>query len=143
MDLPQFASVVGMAAGRTIELKGLRLTAAPTARGFLSLSVASCDGQPLAHSRRILLAAIDKAENAGWVWNAERSFVPNAWAAGPVVVHGFAAEVLLRGRGASRVRALAADGAVLSELQASTGADGLSFRIDPAQHAVWYEITSP
>ncbi len=143
VDLPQFASVVGMAAGRTIDLTGLRLTAAPTPRGFLSLSAASCDGQPLARSRRILLAAIDKAENAGWVWNAERSFVPNAWAAGPVVVHGFAAEVLLRGRGASRVCALAADGAVLSELPTSTGADGVTFRIDPAQHAVWYEITSP
>lgn len=143
VDLPQFASVVGMAGGRTIELAGLRLTAAPTARGFLSLSVASCDGQPLAHSRRILLAAIDKAENAGWTWNAERSFVPNAWAAGPVMVHGFTAEVVLRGRGASRVCALAADGAVLSELPATVGADGLSFHLDPAQHAVWYEITSP
>lgn len=143
VDLPQLASVVGMAGGRTVTLSALRLTAAPTPRGFLSLSAASCDGQPLARSRRILLAAIDKAENAGWTWNAERSFIPTAWKEGPVVVHGFAAEVVLRGRGASRVRALAADGSVAAEIPSTNGPDGLTFRIDPAQRALWYEITSP
>ena len=50
------------------------------------------DGKPVAYSQSMLLVAVDKAENTGTVWNADRTMAPFGEVSGPVLCTGVEAQ---------------------------------------------------
>ncbi len=58
------------------------LERAPAARNFGVLTLISLDGRPIPRAGALLLTALDKAENPGLQWNAERTFAANSQYAG-------------------------------------------------------------
>jgi hypothetical protein len=139
---PTAAGAAGFLGGSSTQAGGVAFKVAPSARNFASLTVAALDAKPLARSRSLLLTAIDKAENAGLQWNAERTFAAQSWQ-GPVQAYGVAAQVELSTQARSaRVFALDATGARRSGIACTLAGGKLRFAIAPADKAVWYEIVA-
>lgn len=139
VDAPTAKLAVGFLAGG-VELGGFRVAAEPGARGFAAITLVSLDGEPVGRSRRLLLTAVDKAENPGLAWNAERTFAPKAWSTGPVEVTGVSAAIVVPVPAAARVRVLGAGGSPLDDVPAQTAQGSVSFRIEPSQRTVWWLI---
>jgi hypothetical protein len=100
------------------------------------LGLVALDGKPVAESRRLLLVAIGRAENAEMGWNADRTSVGDRWGRGPVLAQGVTAVVTLP-PGPWSVAALDATGATKE-----TVATGVSrFTIEPRWRTVWYLVS--
>ncbi len=128
-----------------------KLTASPASAGKAPVSVqatgpeanatvmlAALDGAPLATSKKLWLCALNRAENPGMGWDAERRSLGKAWGTGPALVLGVQAKVDLPGEAADwKVEALDAMGTVKSIVaEKATG-----FEIKAEQKTVWWLIT--
>ncbi|MBN8525511.1 MAG: hypothetical protein J0M02_09255 [Planctomycetes bacterium] len=120
----------------------LQVAADANPRSYAAVALASRDGKALGESQRMLLVAVDKAENSGLAWTADRRSATKAWT-GEVQVTGVSAAIeLATTTPGLAVWALDGRGARIAEVP-STRADGkLSFRISPELRTVWYEITT-
>jgi hypothetical protein len=142
LHAPRVAGALGRIRGETVHAGALRVAAEPNPRNYAAVAVASRDGKALGESRRMLLVAVDKAENSGLVWAADHHSASTAWT-GAVQVTGVSAAIELATTTSDlAVWALDGRGARTAEVP-STQADGhLNFRISPDQHTVWYEISA-
>jgi hypothetical protein len=141
---PNAAVLVGLLGGRgSTAADALTVTVAPSARNFAAITLVSADGQPLRGSGRLVLTAIDKAEDRDLHWNPEHTFAPDAFRQGPIQVTGVTAEVQLATTArAAVVHALDSRGRRAGEV-AVTIVDGqLRFTINPTYRAIWYEIAA-
>ena len=143
VDTPTAKAVVGFLGGKQTDLSGLRVAMEPTARNFLSLTLASRDGKPTPRSTSLLLTTVDKAENPGLLWNKERTYAQNAWKSGPVMAEAVPALITLNTTARSvTVYALDATGARNKAVPSRLVGGRLTFRIDPAHRTLWYEISA-
>lgn len=143
LHAPRVAGAIGLIRGQTITAGALRISADANLRNFAAVAVASRDGQPLATSKRMLLAAVDKAENSGITWDAERRAPKDAWK-GEVQVTGVSGACELTTSAAKlSVWALDGRGVRMSEVPSAIDQGTLRFRLAVSYKTVWYEIAAP
>lgn len=143
LQAPRVAGAIGLIRGQIVDAGALRIAAAASPRDFAAVAIASRDDQPLTSSRKMLLAAVDKAENSGLQWAADRHSTTHSWD-GTVQVTGVSAALELQTT-ATALSVWALDGrGVRTTVVPSTLGDGrLRFAISPDYHTVWYEIAAP
>jgi len=133
--------VVGFPGERPADLNGWQEPAKSTPPNFVSLTLCSMDGQPMAESKSLLLTAVDKVENPGLEWNAERTFARNSWSTGPTMAQTVRANVGFSTTGKSaEVYALGPRGERAATVPSTLSDGGLTFTIAPEHRALWYEI---
>jgi hypothetical protein len=143
LDSPSAKTIVGFAGGRTLDLSGFIVEMEPTDRNFLSLTLTSMDGKPIDASTSLLLTALDKAENVGLDWNDGRTFAANSWRQGPTMVETVPAAITIPTTArTAAVHALDETGRRSKVVASTLDAGRLTFRIDPHDEAVWYEISA-
>ena len=143
VDAPAAKAVVGRCTGRATKLEGAEFDVQSNARHFAVLTLNAADGQPLARSRRMLLAAAGNVENTGMAWNAEHTSVSRGWGRAPTLCEGIAARVTLTtGAKGAKVHALEGTGARAGEVPASLEGGRLTFEIGPRFKTLWYEIVA-
>ena len=141
VDAPAAKAVVGRCTGRTTRLDGAEFDVKANPRNFAVLTLNAADGQPLARSRRLLLAAAGNVENTGMGWNADHTSVGTRWGSAPTICEGIAARVTLATTAKSaKVYALDGGGTLAAEVPASLAGGKLSFDIGPRFKTLWYEI---
>ncbi len=143
LHAPRVAGAIGLIRGQAIAAGALRLTADANRRNFAAVAVASRDAQPLPQSRRMLLAAVDKAENSGLKWAADRHSATDSYV-GTAQVTGVSGAIELTTT-VDKLAVWALDGrGVRTTAVPSAIANGtLRFRIEAAYRTVWYEISAP
>jgi hypothetical protein len=143
VDSPCARTVVGFLGGKSVELDGVTVAMEPTQRNFVSLVLASMDAKAMAKSRSLLLTVVDKVENQGLEWNADRTFAKNSWASGPTMAETVTATITVptEARTAS-VYALDATGRRITPVASSLANGRLTFTISPGYHTLWYEIAT-
>jgi hypothetical protein len=141
VDSPCYKAVAGFPGGRAIRLGDVTLQVEPTLRGFVSMTLVSLDGRPLAESRSLLLTVADKVENVGLEWNADRTFAAHAWDRGPTMADPVTAEVNL-GTKAAQASVYALDGAGrrTATVPCTISGGRLRFRTTPRDKTLWYEV---
>jgi hypothetical protein len=141
VDAPAAKVVVGRCPGKTTKLGGVEFDVKANARNFAVLTLNAADGQPLAQSRRVLLAAAGNVENTGMGWNADQTSVGTKWGSAPTLCEGIAAQIALN-TAAKRVKVYALDGAgaQATEVPVALGEGRLTFDIGPRFRTLWYEV---
>ena len=141
VDAPAAKVVVGRCTGKTTRLAGAEFDVKSNPHNFAVLSLNAADGQPLAQSRRLLLAAVGNVENTDMGWNADHTSVGTRWGNAPTICDGITARVTLATVSKSaKVYALDGGGARAGEVPVSLAKGQLSFEIGPRFKTLWYEI---
>jgi hypothetical protein len=140
---PCSRTIVGFIGGRSVDLDGVTVAMDATPRNFASLMLVSMDGNPVERSRSLTLTAVDKVENAGLEWNAERTFAKHSWESGPTLAEVPTATIrLTTAARRATVYALDSTGRRTQQVPATMNGGQLSFRIEPRYQALWYEISA-
>ena len=142
MDSPYAKVVVGFLGGRSAEASGLAIAVEPSQRSFASLTLTSMDGKPTDQSQSLLLTAVDKVENPGLEWNADRTFAGNAWSSGPTMAEAVTATIRLVTTAPKTVYALDASGKRAGAVPSAVADGHLTFSIGPQYRTLWYEIAA-
>ena len=110
---------------------------------WAALTLTALDALPIQQSKSLLLTAMNRAENKGMAWNAERTSVGNNWGTGPAQIEGIGARIEINiSAKRARVFQLSATGA-RGKVQNSQLKNGvLSFQIAPQDDTVWWEIAT-
>lgn len=155
LDAPRQKWAWGFVGGGPVALGGARVVAgSSSAKGFLSLTLASLDGAVADDSRALLLTVLGAQRNADDRWFEypdKRTDYPPAlgarithreyWGKGPSLVEVFPLELVLPGAG-WKMRALDAEGRALREFEGKPTAGGATAFSVPAKDAApWYELT--
>jgi hypothetical protein len=141
VNVPSYQSLVGFPSTDPIRLGPLSVTVQPTPRGFAALTLASMDGRPVDQSRSLLLTVVDKVENAGLEWNADRTFAAHSWDHGPTMAEGVTAQLAMSTRGGrATVYALDGTGKRVSEVPCRVFDGVLHFTTGPEYKTIWYEV---
>jgi hypothetical protein len=74
-----------------------RIAELPAPAPHATVTIVALDGAPLADSKRALVTAMRRAENADVQWNAARDSVDDRWGTGPAGVVGLTASLTLPG----------------------------------------------
>ena len=116
---------------------------AASERNFASITVTTMDGKPENESSSILITALDKTENPGLQWNADRTFAANGWYRGPVMVTGVDAIIPIQTKSSKAVvYALDSSGKRVREIPTELAKGRLTVHIKPEYQAVWYEVAA-
>jgi hypothetical protein len=143
MVAPAARVASGFLGGQTIALGDASVQMETTPRNWATITLTARDRKALPQSSQILLTVMDKAENQGMTWNAERNSVSDQWGTGPVLAQTVPATISLQTTAKSAtVHALDATGARVKTVASTLGGGKLSFRISPSDKAVWYEIAA-
>lgn len=110
-----------------------RFSDLPSPAPHATVTVVALDGQPLGASRRALVTAMRRAENADVQWNAARDSVDDKWGRAPVGVVGLNAELTLPGE-AWRIAPLDVHG----HAKENGRRTGNTLKIAPADATIWY-----
>jgi len=142
VNTPASKALIGKLGGKTLSLDGFTATIAPSARNFAVLTLTSRDGKATRNATSLLLTAVDKAENGGLQWNAERTFAAKAWESGPpqVTVPQGTVRVQTPAQQAT-VWALDGTGKRIKPIPATLSKGDLTFSIGAQNQTIWYEIT--
>ena len=143
VDAPAAKAVVGRCTGKIIKLDGVEFDVKANPRNFAVLTLTAPDGQPLARSGRLLLAAAGNVENTGMSWNANHTSVGAQWGHAPTLCEGIAARITLKSDAKdAKVYALDGTGARAGEVPVSLNAGKFSFDIGSQFKTLWYEIVT-
>lgn len=121
----------------------LRVSDVESPNQWAALTLVSLDKLPVAQSKSLLLTALNRAENTGMEWNADRTSVGDKWGEGPTQLAVPHARISLATK-AKRARVFRLTptgdrGAIAS----SSLKDGvLSFEIGPDDQTVWWQIVT-
>ncbi len=141
VDSPSFKELVGHVAGAPWPLGALTIEGASSSNGWMSLVAIARDGKPLEQSASIVVAALNRAENAGMKWNADRTSVGDGWGDGPPLLETPRATLSLSTSATgAQVWRLDATGARLSQIPATLENGTLRFEISPTDRTPWVEI---
>jgi hypothetical protein len=143
VDTPAAKAVVGRCPGRTTKLAGAEFAVQANPHRFAVLTLNAADGQPVAQSKRLLLAAVGDVENMGMGWNTDHTSVGTRWGSAPTICEGIIAKVTLATTAkAARIHVLDGTGARAGEVPATLAAGQLTFDIGPQFQTLWYEISA-
>lgn len=137
---PRSVAVWGRIANQHFSLGPVDLQVGKVDRDYAVVVLTSLDGRPLETSRRMLLAAVGRAQNPGMMWNPERTSVGNRWGHGPAEVNGVPLRLTLKGRPV-QVQALDGRGHPMAKVPLQSALDASSFEVGPAHRTLWYGIT--
>lgn len=141
VDSPASKALIGKLGGTATRVTGLVAEVAPSARNFAVLTLTSRDGKPTEQSGSLLLTALDKAENRGLRWNAERTFAADAWSAGPPELEVPTATLQIATKAQSvTVWALDGAGKRVTSVPATLENGTLTLAIGPEHRTLWYEL---
>ena len=94
VDAPAIRMVMGRTTRRTHRLGDVTFEVAEGPyRDYANIALVSLDGQAIGQSGKLLLTAVARTENAGQVWNADRTAVE--WGDGPALAEPVAMRVTL------------------------------------------------
>jgi hypothetical protein len=141
VNAPASRAAWGMIAGRTLELGGLKLEMGAADRNYAVIVLTSLDGKPLEQSKHMLLTAMGTAENAGVVWNAERTSVGRKWGHGPALMNGITAHITLASH-ITAIRALDGTGKPQGNVKVDHTDNASSWSIGPEHRTIWYELVA-
>lgn len=103
----------------------------------------SLDKLPVNQSNSLLLTALNRAENTGMNWNAERTSVGDQWGEGPTQIEVPRASITLQTSDkAARVFRLAPNGERGAIASSSLKEGILSFDIGPDDKTLWWQIVA-
>ncbi len=141
VDSPSVKALVGGVAGNFWPLGVLSVENPSSSNGWMSLVVVARDGKPLEKSNSIILGVLNRAENTGMTWNADRTSVGDSWGGGPTVLETPAATLDLQ-TASPRVGIwrLDATGKRTLPVAATLQNGHLRFSIAPSDQTPWYEI---
>jgi hypothetical protein len=92
IDTPRTQALVGFVNANDVQLTNL---SADVRNDFCSIVLTSCDGKPIAQSRRLLLALTARSANTAMKWNPDRTSLEN-WGRTPVVIEPVKGLITLR-----------------------------------------------
>ena len=135
LNVPAARVWCGVVSGQTIPAgdASCRFAELPTPAPHATVTIVALDGKPLAESKRALVTALRRAENADVKWNAARDSVDDNWGHGPAGVVGLRAILTLPGA-AWNVVPLDASGAPKGSVRRLSG----PLEITPADATIWY-----
>ena len=107
---------------------------------FAAATLAALDGQPLAKSRRVMLAACGRCENVDMGFAADRRTLGTRWGHAPVRIEAVRGVLQLPGPG-WRCQALDVDGVPVREVPAQRTGGDTSFALAPEYATLWYLCT--
>ena len=145
IDAPAAKSIVGRIGDGFIvgplQAGALTVSGVQSPNDWAALSLVSLDKLPVAQSKSLLLTAMNRAENTGMKWNAERTSVGTKWGVGPTQFTVPRATISLQTKAKSaRVFRLMPTGE-RGAIAGSSLKDGvLSFEIGPDDQTVWWQI---
>jgi len=144
IDTPSVQAAVGLIAGETVTLSRVTLAVAAAPRRFAAVSVSTRTGEPIATATNLLVAAVDKAENAGLVWDAAHtSGGVSSWSKGPVEIIPVRADVAIATSAMSaQVWSLGPDGGRREPVPCRVADGRLRFTIGPESRTLWYEVVT-
>ncbi len=138
VDTPATQFATGFLARRgDIRLANLRIVCATR---FATIAATSLDGQPLAASRRILVAAVANARNSSTVADGRRL---EDMGKGPVLAESVSANLALAAARPGELKVYALDtltGERRGEVAATVVDGALSWSIGPEQTTIYYEV---
>jgi hypothetical protein len=145
VDAPRTALALGFIGDSELQLGAVGVKTGAASRNFGVVAVTSLDGEPLARSRTLLLTTMANAENQGMVWNDDRTSVADRWGRSPPMVEIVPAVISLRrdqdgASGTWRVYPLDPTGVRRGAVEARGGSGGVTFRADPGDRTIWYEV---
>ena len=86
VNAPALRMAFGYTGGKTFDLGDARITVrSGTRENYANLMVVALDGLALSQSKKVLVTAVARVENAGMKYNADRSSVGRDWGAGPTL----------------------------------------------------------
>ncbi len=85
-------ALLGFVKGCDCQLKNLSAT---VENEFCSIILTSLDGQPISHSRRLLLVTTARSANTGMIWNEKRTTLSD-WGSAPTVIEPVKGKIFLR-----------------------------------------------
>jgi hypothetical protein len=134
---PAYRQLTGFVGGSQQTLGDLSLeVASGTRNGYAHISVVSLDGRPIADSRRLLLTALARVENAGMVYTEDRRSVGGDYGQGPTLAEPVGLTLRLPQTGWSAT-ALAGDGTKGATWQLTDSV----LQTDRPHATVWYLLT--
>ncbi len=138
VDTPRAQALIGFVRANR---KSTRNLIANVANTFCAVTLTSLDGQPIAHSGRLLLTVGGRVENAGQQWNDTRTVMTDHGGP-PSLIERVSGRIVLKClENVTSVLVYALDGAGRpnGEAQAKNTSEGWAFAIgDPV--TTWYEI---
>ncbi len=147
VDAPAAKALVGRIGDSFVvgplQAGALRVSDVESSNQWAALTLVSLDKLPVAQSKSLLLTALNRAENTGMEWNADRTSVGDKWGEGPTQLAVPHARISLATK-AKRARVFRLTptgdrGAIAS----SSLKDGvLSFEIGPDDQTVWWQIVT-
>ncbi|WP_394792833.1 carbohydrate binding domain-containing protein [Armatimonas sp.] len=140
---PASKALIGKLGGKATRVPGFTAEVAPSVRNFAVITLTAQDGKPTEESRALLLTALDKAENPGLTWNAERTFAADAWRSGPTQLEVPTATLQIATKQQNlTVWALDGTGERVNQVPATLENGTLTLAIGPEYQTLWYEIVA-
>ncbi|BCM91765.1 hypothetical protein IAD21_03640 [Abditibacteriota bacterium] len=141
VDSPSVKALVGRVAGNFWPLGVLSVENPSSSNGWMSLVMVARDGKPLEKSNSIIVGALNRAENSGMTWNADRTSVGEGWGSGPTLLETPSATLDLQ-TASPRVGVWKLDptGKRTVPVAATLQNGHLRFTIAPSDQTPWYEI---
>ncbi len=135
------AVLVGFAAGAERKVGPVHVTLERPE--FAAVTLSALDGEPLEHSRRILLTACARLENTDQGWNKARTSVGDRWGEAPTLIEPVRARFRLDHASAPGARLVALDGRgrPLKELPVETREASLAWTLSGEPATLWYVLT--
>ena len=126
-----------------LQAGALGVSGVQSSNQWAALTLVALDKLPVNQSKSLLLTALNRAENTGMGWNADRTSVGDKWGAGPTQIEVPHAQIALQtGARTARVFRLTPTGE-RGTIQSSVLKDGvLSFDIGPDDKTVWWQIVT-
>lgn len=141
-ESPGSVVIIGTPPTATLRVGPVTLSHAAAANNFAAITVVALDGKSLSGSAHILITNMATAENNGMVWNATHTSVNADWGTGPTQSQTVEGDLALHNSKITSVYALDAMGHRTRKLSVVKHPNGsVTFRISPADHAVWYEAS--
>jgi len=136
VNAPAVRLLIGRVAGRTFDLGDTTFAVGTgTFRDYANIALVALDGRPIAESSRLLLTTVARVENAGQVWNEDRTSVGHDWGEGPTLAEPVALTLTLPGTG---WRAGALDGK--GRLRGAVPMEGSTLATGGEFETLWYLI---
>ena len=133
VNAPALKMALGHTGGQSFELGEATIRVERgTLENYANLMVVALDGLPLAQSKRVLVTAVARVENAGMKYNAQRTSVGQNWGEGPTLAEPVKFAVSVPGTGWT-ASALDGKGRKMSALKM----DGATLRVT-APSSLWY-----
>ena len=129
---------VGYIAGKDIELGDVTIKMDSTEFNWGVITLTSLDGESINDSKKVLLVAAGRVENANMEWNADKTSVGSGWGNSPSRVEGIPAKISFKNAKKFKAYALDPQGNIGNEVKVyKPGYD--RFIVVGAQHkTLWY-----